>query len=277
MDKGQDPLTGFSKEDYKEARQTIVAVILGTGANTESRPHVLSKPLAPRILYLTNMFDAADMKFHFDHLNKFKTRVSTGAFDEPDRQDVRFLETLLLHAADVSNPAKPWHLSMEWTSRVMDEFFRQGDVEQASGLAISPFMDRSKTNIASCQAADTHCHAAPPRFDHAWNRILAPIWMLHLEHVDAQCQRATLHSVFQVGFINFLIKPYFLEWCQFLGDECLQQVFKNVENNVSKWETEGEGVLGDRLAKIKDPPAAVAPPPTVDPPAEDPPRVQQAT
>ncbi|KAL1503544.1 hypothetical protein AB1Y20_012023 [Prymnesium parvum] len=183
LEKGQDPFEGFAKEQYTEARQTIVACILGT-----------------------------DMKFHFDHLTKFKTRVGAGAFDSPDRKDVRLLLTMCLHAADVSNPAKPWDLSKEWTSRVMDEFFRQGDAESEAGLPISPFMDRSKTNIATCQ----------------------------------------------VGFINILIKPFFLEWCQFLGEECMRDVFANVESNVAKWEAEGEAVLGDRLEKIKTPPPVAA-------------------
>jgi len=174
--KGQDPFDGFSKEQYTEARQTLVSCILGT-----------------------------DMKFHFDHLTKFKTRAQAGAFQNPDRKDVRLLLTMCMHAADVSNPAKPWHLSKEWTSRVMDEFFRQGDAEAEGGLPISPFMDRAKTNIGTCQ----------------------------------------------VGFINILIKPFFHEWCQFLGDQAMTEVFANVESNVATWADQGEEVLGDRLAIIK--------------------------
>jgi len=180
LTKGQDPFDGFPKEDCMEARATIVQCILGT-----------------------------DMKFHFDHLTKFKTRAQAGAFEAPDRKDVRLLLTMCLHAADVSNPAKPWHLSKEWTSRVMDEFFKQGDAEMEAGLPISPFMDRSKTNIATCQ----------------------------------------------VGFINILIKPFFYEWCDFLGEECLRDVYANVESNVLVWQEQGEEVLGDRLALIKAPPS----------------------
>ena len=142
LTEGMDPFTDFSKEQYAEARSTMVQCILGT-----------------------------DMKFHFEHLSKFKTRVAAGAFDTPDRKDVRLLATMCLHAADVSNPAKPWELSKEWSSRVMDEFFKQGDAEAEAGLPISPFMDRAQTNIATCQ----------------------------------------------VGFINILIKPFFKEWCEFLG------------------------------------------------------------
>lgn len=31
----------------------------------------------------------------------------------------------ILHVADISNPAKDWELHRQWTSRIMEEFFRQ--------------------------------------------------------------------------------------------------------------------------------------------------------
>ena len=31
----------------------------------------------------------------------------------------------LLHAADISNPCKPWKVSKEWSDRVIEEFFAQ--------------------------------------------------------------------------------------------------------------------------------------------------------
>jgi len=121
-DQKMNPFAGFSDEQYGEARATMVHSILGT-----------------------------DMKFHFDHLTKFKTRLNAGAFDEPERKDVRLLLAMCLHAADVSNPAKRWDLSAEWACRVMEEFFRQGEREAELGMPVSPFMDRDKTDIAKCQ------------------------------------------------------------------------------------------------------------------------------
>jgi len=118
-----NPFEGFSNEQYNEARATMVYAILGT-----------------------------DMKFHFDHLTKFKTRVSAGAFVEPDRKDVRLLLAMCMHSADVSNPAKGWDLSSEWAVRVMEEFFQQGENEAQLGLPVSPFMDRARTDIGKCQA-----------------------------------------------------------------------------------------------------------------------------
>lgn len=120
---GCDALMGLSSEQCGDLRQTMVEAVLGT-----------------------------DMKLHFDHLAKFKALSSSGAFDQPDRGGVRKLLTMCLHAADISNPCKPWRLSSRWAARVMTEFFLQGDREAEMGIPVSPFMDRERTDIAQAQA-----------------------------------------------------------------------------------------------------------------------------
>ncbi|KAF9433202.1 High affinity cAMP-specific and IBMX-insensitive 3',5'-cyclic phosphodiesterase 9A [Entomortierella beljakovae] len=52
----------------------------------------------------------------------------------------------LLHAADISNAIKPWTACKRWSDLVVQEFFRQGDIEKAQGLPISPNMDRDQQN-----------------------------------------------------------------------------------------------------------------------------------
>ncbi|KAF9150528.1 hypothetical protein BG015_007668 [Linnemannia schmuckeri] len=52
----------------------------------------------------------------------------------------------LLHAADISNAVKPWTLCKRWSDLVVQEFFRQGDIEKAQLLPISPNMDRNQHN-----------------------------------------------------------------------------------------------------------------------------------
>jgi hypothetical protein len=37
---------------------------------------------------------------------------------------------MVLHCADLSNPAKPMKLSRHWESRVVSEFFEQGKLEK---------------------------------------------------------------------------------------------------------------------------------------------------
>ena len=54
---------------------------------------------------------------------------------------------VIIHASDISNPAKPDKISNEWTKRVYEEFFIQGDLEKKKGLTVSMFCDRDTTNI----------------------------------------------------------------------------------------------------------------------------------
>ncbi|KAF9903235.1 hypothetical protein EC991_004058 [Linnemannia zychae] len=56
------------------------------------------------------------------------------------------LSNCLLHAADISNAVKPWTLCKRWSDLVVQEFFRQGDIEKAQLLPVSPNMDRDQHN-----------------------------------------------------------------------------------------------------------------------------------
>lgn len=59
--------------------------------------------------------------------------------------------SLLLHSCDVSHPAKRWDLHHQWTSRCMEEFFKQGDIEKKRGLEFSPLCDRQNTMVPQSQ------------------------------------------------------------------------------------------------------------------------------
>jgi len=50
---------------------------------------------------------------------------------------------MVLHAADLSNTLKPWDIYTKWTSRVMEEFYAQGDRERRLGLPVSYAFDRT--------------------------------------------------------------------------------------------------------------------------------------
>jgi hypothetical protein len=49
---------------------------------------------------------------------------------------------MVLHAADVSNLAKPWHIYVTWLPRIMEEFYLQGDREKDEGLPVTFAFDR---------------------------------------------------------------------------------------------------------------------------------------
>jgi hypothetical protein len=57
----------------------------------------------------------------------------------------------MIHCADLSNPTKPLELYRQWTDRVMNEFFLQGDREYSEGLEISAMCDRRNASIEKSQ------------------------------------------------------------------------------------------------------------------------------
>ncbi|KAF9961223.1 High affinity cAMP-specific and IBMX-insensitive 3',5'-cyclic phosphodiesterase 9A [Mortierella alpina] len=71
------------------------------------------------------------------------TSRSPGDLTPEQRQN---LCNCLLHAADISNAVKPWTVCKRWSDLVVQEFFRQGDIEKAQGLPVSPNMDRNQHN-----------------------------------------------------------------------------------------------------------------------------------
>ena len=65
----------------------------------------------------------------------------------------------MVHCADLSNPTKPLQLYRQWTDRIMDEFFSQGDRERERGMEISPMCDKHNASVEKNQV--THTHAIP--------------------------------------------------------------------------------------------------------------------
>ena len=57
----------------------------------------------------------------------------------------------ILHAADISNPAKPSKIYDIFIKKLFDEFFNQGDIEKKYNLPVSLLCDRSTTNIDKAQ------------------------------------------------------------------------------------------------------------------------------
>ena len=103
------------------------------------------------------------MSMHFHQLKQMKTLLSSGhdgvSLDKP-----RVL-SLLLHTCDVSHPAKTWDLHHQWTSRCMEEFFKQGDIERERGLEFSPLCDRHNTMVPQSQIGkikNSNIHGAMP-------------------------------------------------------------------------------------------------------------------
>lgn len=68
------------------------------------------------------MILSTDNAVHFSNLAKLKGRLASLDFDPADK-DKNISFEALLHAADISNPFKPFEIFEKWTHRVLDEFF----------------------------------------------------------------------------------------------------------------------------------------------------------
>ena len=64
----------------------------------------------------------------------------------------------LVHCSDLSNPTKPLELYRHWTDRVMQEFFRQGDLEREQDLDVSPMCDRRTATVEKSQVYFINLH-----------------------------------------------------------------------------------------------------------------------
>lgn len=82
---------------------------------------------------------ATDMAVHFDLIEETKKRAVEGwKFEEA--KDQALLGKILLHAADLSNPVRPFHMTRQWAERISIEFNDQVAREEALGMPVLGFM-----------------------------------------------------------------------------------------------------------------------------------------
>eukprot|EP01071_Lankesteria_metandrocarpae_P011458 Lankesteria_metandrocarpae@DN5446_c0_g1_i18.p1 len=86
---------------------------------------------------------ATDMKMHFEGQSKFRVRRASPEFDfDRNVDDLWLMLKMCLKAADLSHGALEWSQHVEWSMRVTEEFYKQGDEEMAAGMPKSPLCDR---------------------------------------------------------------------------------------------------------------------------------------
>ena len=75
------------------------------------------------------MILSTDMAVHFQDLAKLKARLASQGIKllhsefDPREKDKSMCMEVLLHAADISNPFKPFNTYEKWTHRVLEEFW----------------------------------------------------------------------------------------------------------------------------------------------------------
>jgi hypothetical protein len=58
---------------------------------------------------------------------------------------------VLVHLADLANPARPFPLAAAWAERVVAEFLQQGEREAEHGLPVSAMCDPARVTLPRAQ------------------------------------------------------------------------------------------------------------------------------
>ncbi|KAJ1371606.1 cGMP-specific 3',5'-cGMP phosphodiesterase 3 [Parelaphostrongylus tenuis] len=92
---------------------------------------------------------ATDLKQHFEIIMTFNEKSSEmELMNESDRV---LMAKMVIKMADINSPTKPYTLHRQWTDRICEEFYEQGDEERRRGMPITPYMDRSDAQVAKLQ------------------------------------------------------------------------------------------------------------------------------
>ncbi|XP_043270290.1 cAMP-specific 3',5'-cyclic phosphodiesterase-like [Venturia canescens] len=150
--KDNDIFVKFKKEQRKKLRKLVIDMVLST-----------------------------DMSKHNSLVASFKELVArkevnnAGVLRLRDDSDKFQVLDCLVHCADLSNPTKPLDIYKQWTTRIMDEFWAQGDKERELGMEISPMCDRNTADVAKIQVGFI-------------DFVVAPLWNVWAQLVDPNAE-----------------------------------------------------------------------------------------
>ena len=99
---------------------------------------VISLVLATDMANHASLIERMSTYFFFKETNSTTTAA-----------DSKTLLQTLLHAADISNAAKPWSIYIQSAEKIMEEFFIQGDLEKINYEDDKPTFDRESTDIVT--------------------------------------------------------------------------------------------------------------------------------
>ncbi|XP_069104383.1 cGMP-inhibited 3',5'-cyclic phosphodiesterase 3A-like isoform X3 [Argopecten irradians] len=119
---------------------------------------------------------ATDLKRHFEILAEFNAKLhisgcggqyhvndeeSSTGIDWSVETERLLVMQMVIKLADINGPAKTKHLHRQWTYRIAEEFYEQGDEELGLGMPISPYMDRKMPQLAKLQQTFINHLVAP--------------------------------------------------------------------------------------------------------------------
>ncbi|CDQ79631.1 unnamed protein product [Oncorhynchus mykiss] len=100
---------------------------------------------------LGSLILATDISRQNEYLGKFRTHLNQDDLCLSNASHRHFILQMALKCADICNPCRPWELSKQWSEKVTQEFFHQGDIEKKHKLEVSPLCDSQRNSMGNIQ------------------------------------------------------------------------------------------------------------------------------
>jgi hypothetical protein len=139
----QNDLFGeFDKQERKDARSVIIDSILHTDM-------VQHNAIVQELQVLHEVNSAVLISGDTDQRSEVFIKSKA------------LMRRLFVHAADISNPVKPFIICKKWANLILDEFFSQGDAEKEAGIPVQMLNDRDSVNRPNSQIGFIEFLVAP--------------------------------------------------------------------------------------------------------------------
>jgi cAMP-specific phosphodiesterase 4 len=163
---GCEVMQNFSQKKFQNIRRMIIDLVLATDM-CKHMEHVAHLRTRLEVRKLTE-----------ESGNVFHSKLALESYG--DR--IQILQSVV-HCSDLSNPTKPREVYKQWTERITEEFFRQGDKERQLGFEVSPMCDRHTVSVPSNQIAFID-YVVYPLWE-TWANLIYPDCQPFLETLEA--------------------------------------------------------------------------------------------
>eukprot|EP00039_Didymoeca_costata_P012973 m.190192 g.190192 ORF g.190192 m.190192 type:complete len:648 (+) comp15638_c0_seq9:126-2069(+) len=150
-------LASFSKDDRLTIRKIIIDTVLSTDMSKHT--HFLGEFKA-----LTEKTYASQSHDNFDE--------SVQNILGPSYENRVLVLCTIVHSADLGNCAKEWNTCKQWTYRLMEEFWAEGDKELELGLEIGALNNRNVIEVPKAQIGFLNYITIP--LWQAWQNYVSP-------------------------------------------------------------------------------------------------------
>lgn len=145
----------LSSSEKKLMRKRIINMVLATDMTMHKKEQDLIDSKLGIMKSKSNQMLSQDLSTTGNNSRKKNKSMLSNYIEEIEIQNLINLQeeflNILIHTADISNPTKPLNLYNKWTDLVVNEFWRQGDIEKEMNLAVSLNCDRVGASIPKIQ------------------------------------------------------------------------------------------------------------------------------